>query len=438
MPQKCLSLISATIILFTFQFFVSCTTVRPRSENDHPVSLPEVALVLVAEGFTAPVALVSANDETGRLFIADQTGYIKILTKEGTLIDRPFLDVRDRLVPLRIRYDERGLLGLAFHPNFAENGRFFIYYSVPRRAEAPSSWDHTAHLSEFMVSLDDPNQADPDSERIILAVDQPQGNHNGGQVAFDQDGYLYLGLGDGGAANDVGRGHPEIGNGRDTDTLLGSILRLDIDQSEQQPYAIPADNPFVNQSGRAEIFAYGLRNPFRFSFDHQDNGTLYAGDVGQNKWEEINIIVKGGHYGWNIKEATHCFNPPPDCPASETDGTPLLDPILEYDHGVGLSITGGFVYRGQAILGLQGHYVFGDWRSGRQSLSLFVASRNPDDTWSWTDLPVTTTFNVLHGAPNLLSFGQDDAGELYVLTSAQTGPQGDSGQVYKLIPAVEE
>lgn len=393
-------------------------------------TLPAVNLELMADGFTAPLALVSPNDGSGRLFIADQTGLIYILGNDGQLQSTPFLDLGERMVQLGSRYDERGLLGLDFHPDFAQNGRFFVYYSAPARAEAPPRWDHTAHLSEFRVAADNPDRADPNSERIILQVDQPQANHNGGQVSFGPDGYLYLGLGDGGAANDEGLGHPAIGNGRDRSNWLGTILRLDVDSAE--PYVIPPDNPFINEPDvRPEIYAYGLRNPYRFSFDPGRDGALFVADVGQNAWEEVNLVTSGGHYGWNIKEATHCFRPANDCPDTDTGDVPLLDPILEYSHSEGVSVTGGYVYRGQAIPDLVGHYVFSDWRGKGNQPNLFVGSEVAANRWGMQ--PLTVQNNV--GSRNVLAFGQDDAGELYVLTSERIGPGGETGAVFKLVPA---
>lgn len=248
-------------------------------ETASPTAPERVGLELVAGGFTMPVALASPADGTGRLFVADLPGVIQVIDAGGLLLDEPFLDITDRVVGLRPGYDERGLLGLAFHPEFAENGRFFVYYSAPLRAGAPRGWDHTSRISEFAVSAGDENQADPGSERVILEVDQPQSNHNGGSIAFGPDGYLYIPLGDGGGARDVGPGRPPGGNGQDVETLLGKILRIDIDGPE--PYRIPADNPLVGKPGRDEIYAYGLRNPWRMTFDSGGEHRLFAADAGQ-------------------------------------------------------------------------------------------------------------------------------------------------------------
>lgn len=412
-----------------------------------PALEPVIGLELVTEGFAAPLALMPSGDETGRLFILDQIGQIWILTPEGQLMDAPFLDIGDRMVRLSDGYDERGLLGLAFHPGFAENGRLYVYYSAPLRAEGPSGWNNTSHISEFVVSAENPDRADANSERILLQVDQPQANHAGGQIVFGPDGYLYIPLGDGGAANDVGTGHnPNIGNAQDTSELLGSILRIDIDSGD--PYGIPPDNPFVGTDSREEIYAYGFRNPYRVAFDAGGNGQLFAGDAGQNLWEEVNIVTLGGNYGWNIKEGTHCFDPknpgtsPTTCPDTGPRGEALIDPIIEYPNaghpsgGLGMAVVGGTVYRGNAMAAFQGRYIFADWSSGGPNGTLLIATP-PDEEgamWQFEELRVATEEN---GRPNryLLSFGQDAALELYLLTSEMPGPYGNTGKVFKIVPS---
>ncbi|MGQ0713081.1 MAG: PQQ-dependent sugar dehydrogenase [Gemmatimonadaceae bacterium] len=233
----------------------------------------------------SPIAIISADDRTGRLFIVDQTGTIHILTKRGELLATPFLDVRPRMVPLRPGFDERGLLGLAFHPNYRKNGRFFVYYSAPLRPGAPAGFNHTARIAEYRVSSD-PNVADPASERVVLEIDKPQFNHNGGTLLFGKDRMLYISIGDGGGANDVGLGHvedwyPENGGGNGQDiqqNLLGNILRIDIDRGT--PYGIPRSNPFAGKPGLDEIWAYGLRNPYRMSFGMKGGHRLFVGDAG--------------------------------------------------------------------------------------------------------------------------------------------------------------
>jgi len=371
-----------------------------------------VGLTPVAGGFTAPVALASPGDGTGRLFIADQVGVIRIIDADDHLLDRPFLDLTGRLVGLRPGYDERGLLGLAFHPQFAENSRFFVYYSAPLRAGAPRGWDHTSRVSEFTVSADDPNRADHGSERVVLEVDEPQSNHNGGSIVFGPDGCLYIPLGDGGGARDVGRGHPPGGNGQDITTLLGSILRIDIDGPE--PYGIPPDNPFVGRDGRDEIYAYGLRNPWRTTFD-----------AGQHLWESVKIIEPGGNHGWNLKEGNHAFDPtnpyesPQDVPRTGRRGEPLVPAIIEYPNagqpgGIGEVVIGGYVYRGSAIPALAGRYIFGEWnRAGAEGDGIIFAAtppENPGDKWEFTELEVAGSRTV--GA-YILAFGEDAEHELY-------------------------
>jgi len=416
---------------------------------------PILGLELAAEGLTAPVDMGTAGDGSGRLFIVDQIGVIRVLTAEGELLDEPFLDIRDRMVRLNPGYDERGLLGLAFHPDYETNGLFYVYYSAPLRAGAPSGWNHTSHLSSFAVSGENENRADAASEQVLLQVDQPQGNHNGGEIAFGPEGYLYVALGDGGAANDVGTGHVEDwyeanqgGNGQDVEeNLLGSILRIDVDGAH--PYAVPQENPFADNGGQGEIWAYGFRNPYRFSFDAEGDRELFVADVGQNLWEEVSIATEGGNYGWNVREGTHCFSsatpnqPPVTCPDADPDGKPLIDPIIEYQNanvpgGLGLSVIGGYVYRGQALPSFQGWYVFGDWSSSFNTGdgALFAAARpaTEDEPWSFRELEIATSEDGRLGA-FVLGFGQDVEHELYVLTSGVAGPQGSTGKVWKLAPA---
>ncbi len=403
----------------------------------------DIALESVAEGLTAPLGLTAPPDDTGRLFVVDQAGMIRVIAADGELLDRPFLDVRDRMVDLQEDFDERGLLGMAFHPGYADNGRLFVYYSAPLREAAPDDWNHTGRLAEYTVSSDDPNVVDPGSERILLEVDEPQFNHNGGQVLFGPGGYLYVSLGDGGGANDVGTGHPPIGNGQDRTTLLGAILRIDVDGGD--PYGIPPDNPFVGESGRDEIYAYGLRNPFRMSFDAGGDRALYVGDVGQDLWEEIDIVEAGGNYGWNLREGTHCFDPdqpgtpPASCPDEGPNGAPLIGPVIEYGHPgqpspIGLSVIGGFVYRGDTAPKLSGGYVFGDWSASFSEPGgvLLAAMPDGDGLWPIHRLAIEDRQDGELGA-YLLGFGTDADGELYVLTTRNTGPVGSTGAVHRMV-----
>ena len=409
-----------------------------------PRAAPErVGLEPVAGGFTMPVALASPDDGTGRLFVADLPGVIRVIDADGLLSDEPFLDIADRVVRLRSGYDERGLLGIAFHPRFAENGRFFVYYSAPLRAGAPGGWDHTSRISEFAVAADGADRADPGSERVVLEVDQPQSNHNGGSIVFGPDGCLYIPLGDGGGARDVGRGHPPGGNGQEITTLLGSILRIDIDGPK--PYGIPEDNPFVGREGRDEIYAYGLRNPWRAAFDAGGEHRLFAADAGQYLWESVKIIVSGGNHGWNLREGNHAFDPgnpresPEDVPRTGRRGEPLVDAIIEYPNagqpgGIGEVVIGGYVYRGRAIPGLFGRYVFGEWsRAGADGDGIiFAATENPEGLWEFAEVEVAGSRTV--GA-YVLAFGEDADHELYVLTSKSRGPAGKTGRVHRIVPS---
>jgi glucose/arabinose dehydrogenase len=417
----------------------------------------DLELELVADGFTSPVALVTAPGD-GRLFVVDQIGVVHLIDEDGTVLDEPFLDVRDRLMEFRDGFDERGLLGLAFHPDYATNGRFFVYYSAPLRHGALAALNHTSHVSEFTVSQDDPDVADPDSERVVLAVDQPAFNHDGGKVAFGPDGYLYIALGDGGNANDDGPFHPPMGNGQDVTTLLGAILRIDVDADDGHGYGIPADNPFAGdvalpegddlawsgmasgQGARPEIYHWGLRNPFRFSFD-RETGDMWIGDVGQGMYEEHNRVTEPSNLGWRIKEGESCFNvednrdPLTECPSTGPMGEALVDPVITYEHlggfpdsGRGISTTGGYVYRGSEIPELVGRYVFGDWSTSFAAPGgkLFVAGEGDDGAWTFEHERQLDQF--------VLAFGEDQDGELYVLTTENSAPQGETGRVWRIVP----
>jgi len=409
-----------------------------------------VALELVAQGLTSPVALMEAPGGGGRLFVVDQAGLIRVIAPDGTLQSEPFLDVRGRMVTLNGSYDERGLLGLAFHPQYASNGRFYVYYSAPLRAGAPDGFNHTSRIAEFRVSAD-PDRADAGSERIVLQIDKPQSNHNGGSIAFSpEDGYLYISIGDGGGANDSPAGHVDDwyeanagGNGQDiTENLMGSILRIDVDGDT--PYGVPSDNPFVSGPGLDEIYAYGFRNPYRISFDIGGVNGLLVSDAGQGMWEEVSRVARGGNYGWNVKEGTHCFDAednrstPATCPTEDpTTGIPLTDPVIEYPHlsngGLGLVVVGGYVYRGTALRHLRGRYVFGDWSRAFASPdgSLFVATPRGSGPWQLQELAVAGDADGRLGH-YLLGFGQDADGEVYVLATSMAGPSGSTGRVYRL------
>lgn len=420
------------------------TNAAEADEGGDPPTLsdPTVSLEPVAEGLTSPVTMAEDPDGGGRLLVVDQIGVIRVI-EDGELLDQPFLDLRDKIVDLDENYDERGLLGLAFHPEYAENGRFFVYYSAPLRPGAPKEFDNTSHLAEFRVSQD-PLVADPASEKVLMRIDEPQSNHAGGTVAFGPDGYLYVSLGDGGAANDVGVGHPVPGNGQDTSTLLGSILRIDVDSGD--PYGIPPDNPFAEGAGEEEIYAYGFRNPYRFSFDLEGENQLFVGDSGQNLFEEVSIVELGGNYGWRIMEGTHCFDvddpnsPEAECPDVGWDGQPLLPPVIEFSHEeAGLVVVGGHVYRGEAMPELDGVYIFGDWAETMDRPSGSILAAVPSEgggLWPWQRVNVAGSTDGGLGH-YLQGFGQSSDGEMYVLVKDRVGPVGNTGQVLKIVPPEE-
>ncbi|HVL33028.1 MAG TPA: PQQ-dependent sugar dehydrogenase [Actinomycetota bacterium] len=413
---------------------------------------PAVKLIKVADGLTAPVFMTGARDGSNRFFIVDQTGTITIIDDQGEKLGEPFLNISDKLVKQNEGYDERGLLGLAFHPKYNDNGRFFVWYSAPLRSGAPEGWDHTIHLSEFKVSGSDPDVADAASEKIVMQIDQPQANHNSGHIAFGPDGLLYAPMGDGGAGNDVGLGHPPMGNGQDITTILGNILRIDIDkQSNGKPYAIPSDNPYANgQNGAApEIFANGFRNPYHISFDAGGDRALYAADAGQDRVEEVSRVVKGGNYGWRIKEGTSCFSadspsaPPDTCPSTGPRGDRLIDPVIEYNRNeiLGSVIIGGYVYRGSAVPALEGRYVFGDYSRDRikPDGTIFAAEvKSGDGLWDVTEVRVNMDDDPDDGpgfGRFVLAFGQDDRNEVYVSMTGRGGPQGSSGEIFRFAAA---
>jgi glucose/arabinose dehydrogenase len=357
-------------------------TTTPQTETPSATNVsqfPDAAAYewrLIASGLTRPVDLQSAYDGSGRLFIIEKYGVIRLF-KDGLLLQEPFLNIDDRV---NDRGNEMGLLGFAFHPNFEQNGYFYVNYT--------GEGGHT-FISRFQASGD---TADPNSETILLTVNQPYPNHNGGAVTFGPDGYLYLGLGDGGAGGDP------LKNGQNTESLLGKILRIDVDQGD--PYAIPADNPFGN-----EVWAYGLRNPWRISFD-QMTGDLWIGDVGQNVWEEIDYLPagspSGANFGWSIMEASYGY---------DGEAQPgLLLPAAEYSHDFGCSVTGGYVYRG-AMPEWNGVYLYGDYCSG-----IIWGLINVNGQWQSQVL--------FEAGTTITSFGQDESGEVYLLS--------DTGNVFVL------
>ncbi|MGQ9644329.1 MAG: PQQ-dependent sugar dehydrogenase [Ignavibacterium sp.] len=345
--------------------------------------------------FTNPLDLQHAGDGSNRIFVVEQAGRIKVFPNNSSVTaTKIFLDITDRVT----FGSETGLLGLAFHPNYENNGYFYVNYTAPSPLRTV--------VSRFQVSSTNPDSADKNSEQILLTFNQPYSNHNGGCVAFGPDGYLYIATGDGGSGGDPQNNAQNITN------LLGKFLRIDVD-NPQPPlnYGIPPTNPFAdstNTSIRKEIYAYGLRNPWRFSFDPV-SGWLWAADVGQNSWEEIDIITNGGNYGWRCYEGNHPYN------TSGCNGTYIF-PIWEYSHSDGISVTGGYVYRGQNVPELYGKYIYGDYGS-RKVWSLFYDGVNP---------PSNTQITTAAGP--ITSFGVDQNNELYLVSF--------NGKIYNFIPTV--
>ncbi len=380
---------------------VTPTTVEPDA-GDAGSMAPSVALEdlsvgiePVVSGLDQPVFVTDAGDGSGRLFIVEQSGAIRIW-QDNQLLDEPFLDIGELL---RMGHSEQGLLGLAFEPNYAETGRFYVDYT---------DVDGNTVVARYTVGGADPNIADGDSAVPVLQIQQPAANHNGGMLAFEPDGYLYIGMGDGGASFD------RYGNAQNAQTLLGSLLRIDVASAGDGAYVIPADNPWVEADlngvdARDELWAIGLRNPWRFSFD-RDTGDLWIADVGQNQYEEVNYTAGGaggGNYGWPIQEGTHCVSEP-------CDTTGLIQPVLEYDHQGNCSITGGYVYRGERYPELNGFYFYADYCSG----TIWAAPAN-GATVGWQSAP------VVNSGMRISSFGQDEAGNVYVLDHG--------GTVYQLV-----
>jgi len=447
-----------------------------------PLALKAVSL----QQIVSPTDIANAGDGSGRLFVCDQAGVVYIL-RDGMLLPQPFLDVRAKLVPktpttytfpLSTSYDERGLLGMAFHPNFnlrdgnglplAGFGKFYLFYSAPSPNVASGTIPVNCRstISEFSVSATDANIADASSERVVLSFDKPQSNHNGGQLRFGPDGLLYISVGDGGGQHDNQNGHTGgsgtsspgpagvLGNAQDKTVLLGKILRIDPLGSNGPggQYGIPAANPFVDAGGgvREEIYAFGLRNPWRFSFDDGAGGSgkMFEADVGQDKVEELNLITAGGNYGWRVMEGTLTHDG-----TAPNSGLPLIAPIAQYAHvgvtagspvlpQIGASIIGGFVYRGTAIPALQGKYVFGDYSQSIATATgtLLGVEETSAGSGNWT----FSSLVIAGGNPlttRVYAFGRDEAGELYVATKTTRGPfeldanGKPTGGIYKIVQA---
>jgi glucose/arabinose dehydrogenase len=410
-----------------------------------------VVETIVEKQIQSPTAITHAGDGSGRLFVCDQRGRIHVI-RDGMLLPVPFLDIAGKLVPERTSFDERGLLGIAFHPQYGQSGqpghgRFYLFYSAVS-PNAPGTTtnpvDCRSVIAEYRVSATNPDLADPASERILLSFDKPQFNHNGGQLAFGPDGLLYLGTGDGGSSNDNRAGHTggsaaqptnALGNAQDLTNWMGKIHRIDPlgTNAPGGQYGIPADNPFAGVAGvRGEIWSYGLRNPWRFSFDRLD-GRLFCADVGQGSVEEVDLITKGENYGWRNREGT--FIPSFSIDAPALVGT-VVDPIAQYAHPNvtignpalpqhGVSITGGVLYRGSAIPGLQGKYVFGDYsQDGINPKGVLLGLEESGPGWTLAKLPVASGNPIGYF---LQTFGEDESGEIYIGAKLNRPPSGQVG-----------
>lgn len=389
------------LIALVFAPFLGSSLAQDAQDSGEPIvsrdsapSADDVAFIEVASGFNRPLYVTNADDGSQRLFVLEQTGKIWVIN-DGSRAQEPFLDMSGLITPSANRaYSEQGLLGLAFHPEYSANGQFFVNYT---------DRIGTTVVARYQASQSNRDIADPGSGEIIFQLRQPYANHNGGHIDFGPDGYLYITVGDGGAANDP------LGAGQNRRLLLGSILRIDVDGGS--PYAIPPDNPFVDDdSALDEIWAYGLRNVWRFSFDRA-TGDMYHADVGQNLWEEVNFqpadSAGGENYGWNVWEGAHRF-----AAGSAVDHVP---PVFEYPHSLGCSVTGGYVYRGSAIPQLDAVYLFGDYCTGR----MWALYRDPGLNWHAEEFANTGWA--------ISSFGEDESAELYVVDY--------SGTIYRIDPA---
>ncbi|WP_341226520.1 PQQ-dependent sugar dehydrogenase [uncultured Arcticibacterium sp.] len=380
------------LLLISNLLFLAPSCSDSTQKSIDTVSEGDLKMIVAFENlkFTRPVDFQSPNDGTNRAFVVEQEGIISVFDNNPDVTEKAnFLDISDQVDD---RSNEEGLLGLAFHPNYKENGFFYLNYTVS---------SSETYISRFTVDPSSPNKADPNSELVLLKYDQPYGNHNGGQVTFGPDGFLYISVGDGGSGGD-----PK-GNGQNAETLLGSILRIDVDKQENgNNYGIPTDNPFFNSTTkRKEIFAYGLRNPWRISFD-SETGRLWCADVGQNAYEEVDIIIKGGNYGWNDMEGLHTYK-------SGSNSPDYIAPVLEIAQSTGdKSITGGFAYRGSLLPDLIGKYIFADYVSGR----IYALTENADGTYANEVL--------MDQDQNISAFGIDQDNELYICAF--------DGNIYKL------
>jgi len=461
------------LFIFLTVLAISSNTVKAQLADPIMTGDFRIGLETVATGLTAPNWGTFAPGDSDRLFVTDQNGILwAIDLADGDKM--VFADLSALLVPLGIAgpgtFDERGLLGVAFHPDYTNNGLLYTYTSEPVAGQADftslplgETANNQSVITEWLVPNpgDPASVVDPVSDRELLRIDQPQFNHNGGAINFGADGMLYISLGDGGGRDDQGVGHGTIGNGQDLGNVLGSILRIDPggSNSANGQYGVPADNPFVGQPGFSqETFAYGFRNPFRFSFD-MATGDLYAGDVGQDDIEEVDVVVAGGNYGWNIKEGSFCFDPNGSDPGFAFEQHPcpnappgLIDPIAEYNtadsldsNEDGRAVIGGFVYRGSEIPALAGRYIFGDFSRftetgvNNDGSLFYLSKKNVVGTKQIKTSNIKEfQFDVFGRlGMTVLGFGQDASGEIYVLANNTGVPFGDTGEVLRIVRATD-
>ncbi|CAM9864167.1 unnamed protein product [Bubo scandiacus] len=392
----------------------------------------QLCLTEVANSLRNPVLMVHANDHTHRMFIAEQVGVIWVYLPDGSRLEEPFLDIKSIVLATPWIGDERGFLGMAFHPKYKSNGKFYIYYSYMDKNRVEK-----IRISELKVLASDANKADPRSERNLLELEEPAANHNGGQLLFGVDGYMYLFTGDGGKAGDP---FGKFGNAQNKSTLLGKVLRIDVDgkNPDGKPYSIPPDNPFVSDpKARPEVYAYGVRNMWRCAVDRGDpvtkkgRGRIFCGDVGQNRFEEIDIVVKGGNYGWRAKEGFECY----DTKLCHNSSLDDILPIFAYGRNVGKSVTGGYVYRGCESPNLNGLYIFGDFMNGR----LMALQEDKTNKWKKQDICIGSTRAcafpgmVSSYSKFIISFAEDEAGELYFMSTSYPSAYAPHGSLYKFI-----
>jgi glucose/arabinose dehydrogenase/plastocyanin len=400
-----------------------------------------VDLQSILDGLVSPLGMAVPDDDSGRMFVYDQIGLIYVI-QDGTKNATPLLDVQSRLVQLNPAYDERGLLGVAVHPSFTQNPLVYTYTSEPTSGDADfpivpadATKDHQSVIAEWRIDPANTNRLDPSTRREIMRIDEPQSNHNAGNMHFGPDGFLYVSFGDGGAADDQGTGHSAGGNGQNKDVILGKVIRIDVNArtSPNGQYGVPLDNPFVGKDGLDEIYAYGFRNPYAWSFDKM-TGELYLADVGQNDVEELDRVFNGGNYGWHIKEGSFYFDPNgtgngfvTTIPVTDVPAD-LIDPIAQYDHQDGLAIVGGYVYYGTALPSLVGRYITGD-------LGTFSAPAG-----RLFELVGSEFKEIRLGVDGhslnlwIKGFGQGADGEVYLFASGKLGPSGTDGKMFKLVP----